>query len=210
MADKFNRFINTSGKTPEEIREEIKKLLSGAMNAVKTEAEKTIEAVDETVKNTAEDIRARINEIVSEASRNSEKTYSSQKIPPRGRENISYTGKKPQQLSADEIAFAPDRFPVKITDADRAMNEKIAEMRQRAFLQRLSPAAVRRAQHSKAGRIYGGCRGLLRVPLLLRRAKTGVPRAVKLAASHLFHMAHQRPQGNIRRSGRAVCHTLLL
>lgn len=130
MADKFNRFINTSGKTPEEIREEIKKLLSGAMNAVKAEAGKTVEAVDETVKNTADGIRARINQIVGEASRNSEKAYSSQKIPPRGRENISYTGKKPQRLSADEIAFAPDRFPIKLTEADRAMNEKIAEMRQ--------------------------------------------------------------------------------
>lgn len=131
MAGKFGRFIDTSGKTPEEIREEIKRLLSGAVNGVIDSAEKTADAVDETVRTAAEDIRAKINEIVGEAG-GSKKTYSSQKIPPRDRENISYrtAPKKPQKtLSADEIAFAPDRFPVKITEKDRAINEKIAEMR---------------------------------------------------------------------------------
>lgn len=132
MADRFKRFIETGGKSPEEIRDEIKRLLSGAVSEAANAVEKTTEQVDETVRSAAEDIRRKIAEIVEEAKSPEPKSYSSQKIPPRERDNIRYNApqKPKQRLSADEIAFAPDRFPVKLSDSDRAMNAKIAEMRQ--------------------------------------------------------------------------------
>lgn len=128
MADKFKRFIETGGKSAEEIRQEIQRLLRGAVEEVVTTAENAADAVDETIRTAAEDIRRRISEVVADAS--ADKPKQPERIPPRERDNIRYApSRREKTLSADEIAFAPDRFPIKITDADRAINAKIAEMR---------------------------------------------------------------------------------
>lgn len=125
MSDKgFKRFIETGGKSPDEIRQEIRRLLGDAVDSVKNAAD----AVDETLRSTAEDIRRRISEVVSDAGGDS--APKPEKIPPRERDNIHYAKKPAQTLSADEIAFAPDRFPVKLSENDRRINEIIAKMRQ--------------------------------------------------------------------------------
>lgn len=123
MSDnKFKRFIETGGKSPDEIRQEIRRLLGDAVDSVKNAAD----AVDETIRSTAEDIRRKISEVVSDVSDSAPK---SEKIPPRERDNIHYAKKPAQTLSADEIAFAPDRFPVKLSESDRRINDIISKMR---------------------------------------------------------------------------------
>ena len=114
MGDQFKKFIATGGKSREEIRSSIEKLLR--------------REVDNIVKSTQEEIRRKIAEVIEDAKKHSEQAPQAEKIPPREKENIVYYNAPDRGITADEIAFAPET-PDFETDADRAMNDKITEMR---------------------------------------------------------------------------------
>lgn len=113
MEDKFKKFIATGGKSREEIRSEIEKLL-------RREA-------DIAVSSAREGIRRKIAEVIEEAKRNSENIPQPERITPPEHKEVVYYARN-RGISADEIAFAPET-PDSESDSDRAMNEKITEMR---------------------------------------------------------------------------------
>lgn len=114
MEDKFKKFIATGGKSREEIKSEIERLLR--------------QKAESAVNSAREEIRRRIAEVVEDAKKHSQSAPLPEKIPPREHGDIVYYGTSDRGLSADEIAFAPES-PDFETDADRAINEKITEMR---------------------------------------------------------------------------------
>lgn len=111
--DKFKKFIDTGGKSRAEIRSSIEKLLRNE--------------VDNAVKSAQQEIRKKIAEVIEDAKKYSESVPQPEKIPPRDRD-IVYYGAPNRGLTADEIAYAPEA-PDFDTDADRAMNDRITEMR---------------------------------------------------------------------------------
>lgn len=112
MSDQFKKFI--VGKSREEIRNSIEKLLRNE--------------VENTVKSTQDEIRKKIAEVIEDAKKFSESVPQPEKIPPREQQEVVYYNAPNREISADEIAFAPES-PDFNTDADRAMNDKISEMR---------------------------------------------------------------------------------
>ncbi len=110
--DKFKKII--VGKSREEIRSSIEKLLRNE--------------VDNVVKSTQEEIRKKIAEVIEDAKKFSESVPQPEKIPPREQQEVVYYNAPNRGISADEIAFAPET-PDFDTDADRAINDKISEMR---------------------------------------------------------------------------------
>ncbi|MDE6030765.1 MAG: TerB N-terminal domain-containing protein, partial [Oscillospiraceae bacterium] len=83
--------------------------------------------VDNAVMAAQQEIRKKIAEVIEDAKKYSESVPQPEKIPPRD-QNIVYYGAPNRGLTADEIAYAPEA-PDFDTDADRAMNDKITEMR---------------------------------------------------------------------------------
>ena len=114
MEDKFKKFIATGGKSREEIRSDIEKLLR--------------KEVDDVVKSAQEEIRRKIAEVIKDAKKASESVPHPEKTPPREQKEIIYYNSPDRGITADEIAFAPET-PDYETDADRAINDKITEMR---------------------------------------------------------------------------------
>ncbi len=144
MAEKFGKFIETGGKSMDEIRSEIRRML----NKSSDQTTEDIPAAD----STAEAIRRKIAAVVDDAKRTAQSVPRAEKIPPRpDRANISYvTGKPvaPRELTADELAYPPEpprSVAASIEDGtrpedrtcpedvcrlqDAAINERIAEMR---------------------------------------------------------------------------------
>lgn len=114
MEDKFKKFIATGGKSREEIKSDIEKLLR--------------KEVDNAVRSAQEEIRKKIAEVIEDAKKHSDSVPQSEKIPPREQKEIIYYNAPDRGISADEIAFAPEA-PDFNTDADKAINDKITEMR---------------------------------------------------------------------------------
>lgn len=142
MADGFKLFIDTQGKSVDEIKQGIRALLER-----RNEAEQTVlpekPREDEAELAQRELIRMKIANLAERTREEQEeqeeripdepagREYSAQRIPPRTlREDMSYIPKKRQQiLRGDELAFAPDLFPIKLSDSDREINAKITAMR---------------------------------------------------------------------------------
>ncbi len=114
MEDKFKKFIATGGKSREEIKSDIEKLLR--------------KEVDNAVRSAQEEIRKKIAEVIEDAKKHSESVPQPEKIPSREQKEIIYYNAPNRGISADEIAFAPEA-PDFNTDADKAINDKITEMR---------------------------------------------------------------------------------
>lgn len=114
MEDKFKKFIATGGKSREEIKSDIEKLLR--------------KEVDNAVRSAHEEIRKKIAEVIEDAKNHSDSVPQPEKIPPREQKEIIYYNAPDRGISADEIAFAPEA-PDFNTDADKAINDKITEMR---------------------------------------------------------------------------------
>lgn len=131
MADKFRLFIDTAGKSSDEIKKSVERLLK---NQSQPPAPEEI-ADEETACEDTSQIRMKIAEVVEDAKRhaqlNSARTANAEKIPPRERSNISYIpNSTPKRLQADEIAYAPDTIAAPVmTPADIEINRKISEMR---------------------------------------------------------------------------------
>ena len=149
MADGFRLFIDTQGKSVDEIKKGIRALLERRSDAPETSAaQESGEPADEGELAQRELIRTKIANLAERSREETEQPYdeslheehipaetaprgySAQKIPPRAARDISYVPKKqPQTLRGDELAFAPDLFPIKMSEDDREINAKITEMR---------------------------------------------------------------------------------
>lgn len=159
MADKFAKFIETGGKSLNEIKDEIRRMLGSKAAPVKDAPPVPVEdippvpvveippvpvveippvpveKIPPVPDDTAEDIRRKIAAVVDDAKRTAQSIPRPEKIPPRpDRVNISYATGKPvarRELTADELAY-PSEQPSEQADVrpeDAAMNERIAEMR---------------------------------------------------------------------------------
>lgn len=121
MSDYFKKFIETSGKSLEEIKKLAEKMAKRTAKTVLDEAEKTVQR----------EIRRKIKEVVGEAksiSVSSGNTSKSEKIPAP----ITYEKRvspKPPTLTPDEIAYPHESLPDNLTERETLLVEKIAEMR---------------------------------------------------------------------------------
>lgn len=139
MSDGFRLFIDTQGKSVDEIKKGIRELLDRRNDGAPEPPaeEEAPPAVDEGEAAQRELIRMKIANFAERSHEEripdepAQSGYSAQKIPPRApREDVSYVAKKqPQTLRGDELAFAPDLFPIKLSESDREINAKITEMR---------------------------------------------------------------------------------
>lgn len=139
MSDGFRLFIDTQGKSVDEIKKGIRELLDRRNDGAPEPPpeEEAPPAVDEGEAAQRELIRMKIANLAERSHEEripdepAQGGYSAQKIPPRTpREDVSYVAKKqPQTLRGDELAFAPDLFPIKLSESDREINAKITEMR---------------------------------------------------------------------------------
>lgn len=139
MSDGFRLFIDTQGKSVDEIKKGIRELLDRRNDGAPEPPpeEEAPPAVDEGEAAQRELIRMKIANLAERSHEEripdepAQGGYSAQKIPPRApREDVSYVAKKqPQTLRGDELAFAPDLFPIKLSESDREINAKITEMR---------------------------------------------------------------------------------
>lgn len=137
MADKFNKFIETGGKSIDEIKNEIRRMLnSSAVKAEKipprpeTPPEPAVPAAPDDA--TTKSIRTKIRAVVEEAQQASQSAPAQKKAAP-DRVNISYlTGKPvaPQTLSADELAYPAEAPEPENRPEDAEIEAKIRQMRE--------------------------------------------------------------------------------
>ncbi len=125
MSDYFKKFIDTSGKSLDEIKKIAEKMAKRtAKTAVKT-------VLDEAEKTVQREIRRKIQEVVNEAktiAENTENYPKPEKIPaPRAAEKSVPV--KPQTLTPDEIAYPHESLPDNLTEREIQLVEKIGEMR---------------------------------------------------------------------------------
>lgn len=124
MSDYFKKFIDTSGKSLDEIRKIAEKMAKRtAKTAVKT-------VLDEAEKTVQREIRRKIQEVVSEAksiSENNENSPLPEKIPERRASEKSVPVKP--TLTPDEIAYPHESLPDNLTERETQLVGKIAEMR---------------------------------------------------------------------------------
>ncbi len=125
MSDYFKKFIDTSGKSLDEIKKIAEKM---AKKTVKNVAKTVFDEAEKTVQ---QEIRRKIQEVVNEAktiAENTENYPKPEKIPaPRAAEK-SVTVKSPQ-LTPDEIAYPHESLPDNLTEQETRLVEKIGEMR---------------------------------------------------------------------------------
>ncbi|MGN0669670.1 MAG: TerB N-terminal domain-containing protein, partial [Oscillospiraceae bacterium] len=125
MSDYFKKFIDTSGKSLDEIKKIAEKMAKRtAKTAVKT-------VLDEAEKTVQREIRRKIQEVVNEAktiAENTENYPKPEKIPaPRAAEKSVPV--KPQTLTPDEIAYPHESLPDNLTERETQLVGKISEMR---------------------------------------------------------------------------------
>lgn len=125
MSDYFKKFIETSGKSLDEIKKIAEKM---AKKTVKNVAKTVLDEAEKTVQ---QEIRRKIQEVVNEAKSISENTKNypkPEKIPERSAsEKNVYV--KPPTLSPDEIAYPHESLPDSLTEQETRLVEKIGEMR---------------------------------------------------------------------------------
>lgn len=152
MADKFGKYIETGGKSMDEIKDEIRRMLeSRTAKAEKIPPRREVPPVleippvpetppipndiplpEELPDGTTKAIRTKIRAVVEEA-RQTAQSAPIPKKPAPDRVNISYiTGKPvvPQTISADELAYPADAPELGNRPEDAAMEEKIKQMRE--------------------------------------------------------------------------------
>lgn len=128
MSDYFKKFIDTSGKSLDEIKKIAEKM---AKKTVKNVAKTVLDEAEKTVQR---GIRRKIQEVVNEAKSIAENTENfpkpakPEKIPERrAAEKTVYV--KPPTLTPDEIAYPHESLPDNLTERETQLVEKIGEMR---------------------------------------------------------------------------------
>lgn len=137
MADKFNKFIETGGKSIDEIRDEIRRMLnSNPAKAEKIPPRREIPPAPNPPAppddSTTKSIRAKIRTVVEEAQQTAQSAPRPEKRHAPDRVNISYlTGKPvvPQTVSADELAYPAESPDPANRPEDAEIDEKIRQMR---------------------------------------------------------------------------------
>lgn len=125
MSDEFKRFIDTGGKTLEEIRKTIERMLNNTMDAV----------FDETSRIVSNEIKKQANQSVKTMRKDSEGFYRAEKIPPRRDASNRTAGKSAADFSADpspgydRIAYPHEHIEPNMSRRDEYMLDKIREMR---------------------------------------------------------------------------------
>lgn len=121
MSDEFKKFIETGGKTLDEIKKNIEKMLYNTVDTV----------VDEAVKLVPKDIRKQIRQTVNNARRDSDGYYKSEKIPPRNSAPNDPRTRQPRLLDHDErrAAYPREPIPEHMSEQDEYMLDMIRDMR---------------------------------------------------------------------------------
>jgi len=117
MSENFKKFIDTGGKSLDEIKKIAEKMVRNAAKTVIDEAEKSVKT----------EIRRKIREVISDAQASSDK-QKSEKIPSCTYEKPNSPDKK-ELLRADEIAYPHESLPDNLTAREKLLVDKIAEMR---------------------------------------------------------------------------------
>lgn len=117
MSENFKKFIDTGGKSLDEIKKIAEKMVRNAANAIIDEAEKSVKT----------EIRRKIREVISDAQITSDK-QKSEKIPSCTYEKPNSPEKK-ELLRADEIAYPHESLPDNLTAREKVLVDKITEMR---------------------------------------------------------------------------------
>ncbi|MCH5203917.1 MAG: TerB N-terminal domain-containing protein [Oscillospiraceae bacterium] len=126
MPKDFKKFIDTGGKSLDDIKKQIGKMLTKTAGSVVNEIEKEVKKeIKREVRNT---IRSTVNDVLN----NSGYSGRTEKIPPR-RENNSYINNRENRreisVEADEIAYPYESIGDNLSPHDIAINEKILGMR---------------------------------------------------------------------------------
>lgn len=123
MADEFKRFIDTGGKTLDEIRKSIERMLNNAVDTV----------VDETARIVTNEIKKQIGQAAKSSHIDSEGFYRAEKIPPR-RNIPRRTTAQPEEIFStetrpDKTAYPHEHIDPNMSRQDEYMLDKIKEMR---------------------------------------------------------------------------------
>lgn len=118
MSDEFKKFIDTGGKTLDEIRKAIEKMLNNTVDSV----------VDEAAKLVPGDIRDRIKQAVKDTRKSPDGYYKSEKIPPRN-SLPSHPQNRPTSREPIRAAYPREHIPEHMSPQDELMLDKIGEMR---------------------------------------------------------------------------------
>ena len=121
MPNDFKKFIDTGGKSLDDIKKQIGKMLSKTANAVVKDVEKEIK---KEVRNT---VRNAVKDVLNTAGR-------TEKIPPRRENSASDFWRNNQReitIDADEIAYPHESIAENLSPHDLAINEKILGMRKK-------------------------------------------------------------------------------
>ena len=117
MSDNFKNFIDTSGKSLEEIKKIAEKIVKNAAKSV----------IDETEKCVKGEIRKKIREVISDAQINAN-TPKAEIIPTKSAKNPIIPDNR-SLIQADEIAYPHESVSDSLSARERGLVEKIAEMR---------------------------------------------------------------------------------
>lgn len=123
MADEFKRFIDTGGKTLDEIRKSIERMLNNAVDTV----------VDETARIVTDEIKKQVKQAAKSSHIDSEGFYRAEKIPPR-RDIPKRTTDQPEEIFStetrhDKTAYPHEHIDPNMNRQDEYMLDKIKEMR---------------------------------------------------------------------------------
>lgn len=132
----FKKFIETGGKSREEIKKSIEKLLRETVSEVIDNAVKASREEQETL-SIQDEVRKKIAEVIEDAKRSYAKPVSPEKIPPRSSQpqmppsthSKSTSDFFANNPSGRDMAIYPPEAPDYYTEHDLDMNEKITEMR---------------------------------------------------------------------------------
>ncbi len=116
MSDEFKKFIDTGGKTLDEIRKAVERMLNNAVDTV----------VDGTARIVSDEIKKQIDRAANNPRKDSEGYYRSEKIPPR-RETAK--GAVRSETRPDRTAYPHEHVDPNMSRQDEYMLEKIREMR---------------------------------------------------------------------------------
>ena len=116
MSDEFKRFIDTGGKTLDEIRKTIEKMLNNTVESV----------VDEAAKLVSKDLRDQIKQAVRDSRKSSDGYYKPEKIPPR---DAARPVSRPVSREPVRAAYPREPIAEHMSAQDELMLDKIGEMR---------------------------------------------------------------------------------
>lgn len=129
MSDGFKKFIDTGGKTLDEIKKNISRILNDTISSVNSAAE-------EAAKFASPELKKRIERAVDEARKSAEKEYKPERIPPK-KPNINYASanakaarnEAPKPRGSGATAYPHEPVPAHLSPQDELMMNRISRMR---------------------------------------------------------------------------------